>query len=230
MEVLVSDKNEFKTYINYIRRYVFDEEENIYYYKRYSEKYIRVEELYENAKSFGVIVDVTDEIIKRKQIEEERDRDLLTGLYNRRGLESQLEKLFMYPERLGYGAIIMIDADGLKGINDKYGHEEGDTYIRKIGNIIKGFGINEALASRQGGDEFVLVLYEYSNEEELINTIDTLEYIQNNSTAHLGNGQDVSLKFSFGYTIFNNRSDYLEMMKEADEKMYNDKRKRKEKK
>ena len=230
MEVLVSNRNEFKTYINYIRRYVFDEEENIYYYKRYSEKYIRVEELYENAKSFGVIVDVTDEIVKRRQIEEERDRDLLTGLYNRRGLESHLEKLFAHPESLGYGAIIMIDADGLKGINDKYGHDEGDSYIRKIGNIIKGFGMNEALASRQGGDEFVLVLYEYTNEEELINTIETLKYIQNNSTAHLSNGEDIPLQFSFGYTIFRNRSDYQEMMKEADEKMYINKRKRKEKK
>lgn len=230
MEVLLSDKKEFKTYINYVRRYVFDEEENIYYYKRYSEKYIRVEELYENAKTFGILIDVTDEILKRKQIEKERDIDLLTGLYNRRGLESQLEKLFMYPDRLGYGAIIMIDADGLKGINDKYGHEEGDSYIKKIGNIIKGFGMNEALTSRQGGDEFVLMLYGYSNEEELSNTIDTLRYIQNNSTVHLSNGEDVPLQFSFGYTMFINRSDYVEMMKEADEKMYTNKRNRKNQK
>ena len=230
MEILVTDKNEFKTYVNYLRRYLFDEEENVYYYKRYNEKYIRLEELYENAKTFGIIIDVTDEILKRKQIEQERDVDLLTGLYNRRGLESQLEKLFMNPENLGYGAIIMIDADGLKGINDKYGHEEGDSYIRKIGNIIKGFGMNESIASRQGGDEFVLVLYDYSSEEEVLNTIETLRYIQNNSTANLGNGQDIPLQFSFGYTTFMNRSDYMEMMKEADEKMYSNKRKRKEKK
>ncbi|MBR4084698.1 MAG: GGDEF domain-containing protein [Lachnospiraceae bacterium] len=230
MEVLLSDKNEFKTYVNYVRRYVFDEEENVYYYRRYSEKYIRVEELYENAKTFGILIDVTDEILKRKQIEKERDIDLLTGLYNRRGLENQLEKLFKYPDRMGYGAIIMIDADGLKGINDKYGHEEGDSYIKKIGNIIKGFGVNEALASRQGGDEFVLVLYGYNNEEELSNTIGTLKYIQNNSTVHLSNSEDVPLQFSFGYTMFFDRSDYVEMMKEADEKMYADKRMRKNQK
>ena len=61
MEVLVTNKNEFKTYINYLRRYAVPEEENIYYYKRHSEKYLRVEELYENAKYFGIIVDVTEE-------------------------------------------------------------------------------------------------------------------------------------------------------------------------
>lgn len=227
MEVLVTNKNEFKTYINYIRRYVVPEEENIYYYKRYSEKYLRVEELYENAKYFGVIVDVTDEILKRKQIEEERDIDTLTGLYNRRGLESQLEKLFARPEHLGYGAIVMIDADGLKGINDKYGHDEGDVYIRKIGDLIKGFGMQKSLASRQGGDEFVLVLYDYSSEEELQNTVDSIRYIRDNSKAHLSNGRDIPLQFSFGYTIFQNRADYLEMMKEADEKMYEEKRNRK---
>jgi diguanylate cyclase (GGDEF)-like protein len=227
MEVLVTNKNEFKTYINYLRRYAVPDEENIYYYKRYSEKYLRVEELYENAKYFGVIVDVTDEILKRKQIEEERDVDTLTGLYNRRGLENQLEKLFARPEHLGYGAIVMIDADGLKGINDKYGHDEGDVYIRKIGDLIKGFGMQKSVASRQGGDEFVLVLYDYSSEEELQNTVESIRYIRDNSKAHLSNGRDIPLQFSFGYTIFQNRSDYIEMMKEADERMYEEKRNRK---
>lgn len=227
MEVFITDKNEFRAYIQYVRRHIVPEEDNIYYYKRNNEKYLRVEELYENAKYFGVIIDVTDEILKRKQIEEERDIDTLTGLYNRRGLESQLERLFMCPEKLGYGAVIMIDADGLKGINDKYGHDEGDVYIRKIADIIRGFGIQKSLASRQGGDEFVLVLYDYTSEEELRNTIESLKYIRDNSKAHLSNGRDVTLQFSFGYTIFQNRSDYLEMMKEADEKMYAEKRNRK---
>lgn len=230
MEVLVTNKNEFKTYINYLRRYAVPEEENIYYYRRHSEKYLRVEELYENAKYFGIIVDVTDEILKRKQIEEERDIDTLTGLYNRRGLENQLEKLFARPEHLGYGAVIMIDADGLKGINDKYGHDEGDVYICKIGDLIKGFGVQKSLASRQGGDEFVLVLYDYSSEEEVQNTVESIKYIRDNSKAHLSNGRDIPLQFSFGYTIFQNRSDYIEMMKESDEKMYEEKRDRKSKK
>lgn len=230
MEVLVADKNEFKKYINLVQRNIYDAENNIYNYKRYHEKYIRIEELYEHGKMFGIMIDMTEEIQRRKQIEAERDVDLLTGLYNRRGLENRLKELFRTPEQIRHGAIIMIDADGLKDINDLYGHDNGDVYLRKIGNIINGFGVNEAIASRQGGDEYVLVLYNYSGEAELMNTISTLEYIQNNSTVHLTTGQDVQLKFSFGYTIIGDRTDYLAMMHEADEKMYQSKRVRKGKK
>lgn len=230
MEVLVSDRNEFKKYINLVQRNIYDATNNIYNYKRYHEKYIRIEELYENGKMFGVMIDMTEEIQRRKQIEAERDVDLLTGLYNRRGLENRLKELFRAPEKIGHGAIIMIDADGLKEINDQYGHDNGDVYLRKIANIIKGFGVSESIASRQGGDEYVLVLYDYASETELMNTINTLEHIQNNSTVHLNEGQDVALKFSFGYTIIGERTDYLAMMHEADEKMYASKRIRKEKK
>ena len=230
MEVLVSDKNEFKKYTNHVRRYIYDEEKNIYKYIRYHEKYIRIEELYEHSKMFGVMIDMTEEIQRRMQIEAERDVDLLTGLYNRRGLENRLKELFYNPQKIGHGAIVMIDADGLKEINDKYGHDNGDVYLRKIGNVINGFGVNEAIASRQGGDEYVLVLYQYANEEELMDTITTLEKIQNNSTVCLNEGQEVPLKFSFGYTIIGNRTDYLAMMHEADEKMYASKRLRKAKK
>lgn len=229
MEVLLSDKQEFKKYISLARRRIIEEEEDVYYYKRFSEKYIRIEELYENGKMFGIIIDVTDEMLKRKQIEAERDIDLLTGLYNRRGLENHLERLFRNPASLRHGAIVMIDADGLKHINDKYGHKDGDIYLRKVANIIKGFGINESFAFRQGGDEFVLVLYDYVSDSEVVKVIETLEYIQNNSVAHLSNGDDVPLKFSYGFTLFDGRADYVEMMKEADEKMYANKRIRKAK-
>jgi diguanylate cyclase (GGDEF)-like protein len=230
MEVLVGDKKEFKTYINHVQRYSYGGEENIYIYKRYSEKFVRIEELYEHGKMFGIMIDVSDEIRKRMQIEAERDVDLLTGLYNRRGLENQLKRLFSEPGRIGHGAIIMLDADGLKEINDQYGHDNGDIYLRKIANIIKGFGVNESISSRQGGDEYVLVLYNYANEEELLKTIGVLEHIQNSSTVFLKEGLEVPLKFSFGYSLIGNRTDYLQMMHEADEKMYTSKRIRKGKK
>lgn len=230
MEVLVGDKKEFKTYINHVQRYSYGGEENIYIYKRYSEKFVRIEELYEHGKMFGIMIDVSDEIRKRMQIEAERDVDLLTGLYNRRGLENQLKRLFSEPDRIGHGAIIMLDADGLKEINDQYGHDNGDIYLRKIANIIKGFGVNESISSRQGGDEYVLVLYNYANEEELLNTIGILEHIQSSSTVFLKGGLEVPLKFSFGYSLIGNRTDYLQMMHEADEKMYTSKRIRKGKK
>lgn len=84
--------------------------------------------------------------------------DALTGLYNRRGLDARLERLFAEPEKLGHYAVVMIDADGLKGINDTYGHDKGDEYLRKIADTINAFDPGNSLAARQGGDEFVLFL------------------------------------------------------------------------
>ena len=82
-----------------------------------------------------------------------------------------MDKLFAEHDKLGYSAIVMIDADGLKGINDNYGHEKGDIYLKKIANIINNYGIAGSVASRQGGDEYVLFLYGYDSEEELLRAI-----------------------------------------------------------
>lgn len=161
------------------------------------------------------------------KVKQERDLDTLTGLYNRRGLDNQLEQLFLKPEKLGYCAMVMIDSDGLKEINDRYGHEKGDIYLQKIAGVLNHFGLKSSIAARQGGDEFVLFLYEYDDLEELQNTIHTLKYIQNHSSASLDDKLSVPLSFSFGYEIQEKPLNYKEMIKCADEKMYENKRERK---
>lgn len=190
--------------------------------------YVRLEEITENNQVFGVVLDVTEEINKLKKAEVERDIDTLTGLYNRRGMENKLAELFRTPEELGCSAFIMIDADGLKGINDKYGHEKGDIYLKKIGGVINNFGIKSSLAARQGGDEFVLFLYEYDDENELLNTIKTLQYIQDHSTAKLGEDISVPLSFSLGFSMVDSHTDYQQLLKDADARMYENKRQRKQ--
>lgn len=221
-----SDKDRFVEFIDRIRDNPIQEEEGVY---QHGDKYIRIEELKNDNEVFGVVIDITADILKRRQIEEERDVDLLTGLYNRRGLDVRLERLFLKPDKLGYYAIVMIDADGLKGINDTYGHEKGDIYLKRIGSIINNFGVRGSVSSRQGGDEFVLFLYEYDSREELEKTIQTLEYIQNNSTVHLDEDVSIPIRFSFGYNIAKGDENWQEMLKDADEKMYQNKLKRKEK-
>ena len=138
-----------------------------------------------------------------------------------------MSRLFLEPDKLEYYALVMIDADGLKGINDTYGHEKGDIYLKRIGGIISNFGVQSSIASRQGGDEFVLFLYEYGSKDELEKTIQTLEYIQNQSTVHLDDNINVPVRFSLGYSIAKGNADWQELLKEADEKMYSNKLERK---
>ena len=226
METLSSDKGKFSAFIEGIKTNPLKNEPGIY---QMGEKYIRIEETENEGIVFGIVVDVTDEIKKLKDIEHERDVDTLTGLYNRRGLTEKLDELFSNREMLGQNAVIMIDADGLKQINDTYGHEKGDIYLKKIADIINNFGIKSSIASRQGGDEFVLFLYGYDSEEELIRAIETLQYIQSTSKATLEKGITVPLRFSLGYAIAEENSEYQDLFKTADEEMYKNKTERKKK-
>lgn len=224
MESLASDKSEFIVFLDDIRKSPVIDEEGIY---KYDDLYIRIEEIASDDEIFGVVVDCTIEMNKIKEIEKERDIDVLTGLYNRRGLDKQLDKLFAEHDKLGYSAIVMIDADGLKGINDNYGHEKGDIYLKKIANIINNYGIAGSVASRQGGDEYVLFLYGYDSEEELLRAIESLQYIQNHNIMHIDKNLDIAVRFSMGYSIVNDCTDYHKLLKEADEKMYQNKLERK---
>lgn len=84
--------------------------------------------------------------------------DGLTGLYNRRYLMEQIERELSRSHRSGSPVtLIMIDLDGLKTINDRYGHHQGDSVLSEIGRIIKANTRSSDVAARWGGDEFVLL-------------------------------------------------------------------------
>jgi diguanylate cyclase (GGDEF)-like protein len=86
-------------------------------------------------------------------------RDHLTGLFNRRYLEETLERelLRALRQQISLG-VIMLDVDDFKQINDTYGHFAGDTVLRKLGKLLRKHIRGEDVASRYGGDEFILVL------------------------------------------------------------------------
>lgn len=220
METVSSDIYRFVKLIRETKSKPVPDEPNVY---MVGDKYIKLEEIINKDNVFGVVMDVTPEITKRKELETERDIDLLTGLLNRRGFDIQLDKVLADPETIDHYAVIMIDADGLKMVNDTYGHDSGDIYLKEIASVIKNFGAKENIASRMGGDEFVLFLYGYSSKEELEKTIEMLEFIRDNISVRICEDVSVPLRFSYGYSLAKGSADYEEMLKEADDKMYRNK-------
>ena len=107
--------------------------------------------------------------------------------------------------------------------NDTYGHEKGDIYLKKIGEAIGNVGKPNNIASRQGGDEFVLFLYGYENKKKLMRTIESLEKIQTNTFVTLDTDVTIPIRFSFGYSFVKAEQDYEVLMKEADAQMYQNK-------
>ena len=222
------DHRRFCTHIHALRTHPIPGDGAVFCLPGDPDRYIRLEEIVDDIRTLGILMDVTEEISTRKTIETERDVDLLTGLYNRRGFGSHLPTLFEHPESLLHGALIIIDADGLKGINDRYGHSYGDIYLKAIADVLRSFDPEHTLAGRQGGDEFVLFLYGYSSEETLSLDLIRLNQIADTGTVTLRDGLTVPLRFSIGSILTHGRTDYSIMLEQADVVMYQVKRSRKQ--
>lgn len=228
MKEIASDFDLFHTFMDAIRQNPIADEPGIFLLSEEPERYVKLEEVTEQDEVWGIVIDMTSTILRRRKIEQERDLDPLTGLYNRRGLDSKLNALFREPEKLGYSAFVMLDADGLKEVNDTYGHQKGDIYLKKVAEIIKNFGERSSIASRQGGDEFVLFLYHYATEDELLRALESLEQIQYQQSACIDDVLCIPVRFSFGYCLTRANTEYSTLIKEADKNMYANKRQRKE--
>lgn len=86
-------------------------------------------------------------------------RDVLTGLPNRQWIHEQLTTLDAQADRHGrYAAVLFVDLDGFKRINDGLGHEVGDRILRKVARRLQGLVREEDFVARQGGDEFVVLM------------------------------------------------------------------------
>ena len=185
-----------------------------------------------NSQEFAELTDHINDMVlslveNRKRVEKERDIDLLTGLYNRRGMELEIEKLMKVHEAIGHCAIVVADADCLKTINDTYGHENGDAYLCRLAETLDNAGLRKSLTARHGGDEFVLFLYGYETKDLLERDIAALRAKQSGKKTSLLNDVVVDLEFSLGVAEAEERFDYKELFKKADDDMYIDKRKRK---
>jgi diguanylate cyclase (GGDEF)-like protein len=87
------------------------------------------------------------------------DHDSLTGLLNRRRFRSELDQYVSFTARYGgRGAVMVIDIDGLKGVNDRLGHQVGDTMIRRVSEILRERVRATDIVARLSGDEFAVLM------------------------------------------------------------------------
>ncbi len=130
--------------------------------------YVKLTYSQEDARIIGLVEDVTRARLERDLIEHERDYDLLTGLLNRRAFYKQMRQLFESgPDVLKVAALVMLDLDNLKNLNDTYGHDCGDKYIKSAADCFAEFSPGDTVLSRISGDEFYLFYFGYSSKEEI---------------------------------------------------------------
>ncbi|WP_040327322.1 tetratricopeptide repeat-containing diguanylate cyclase [Clostridium ihumii] len=101
-----------------------------------------------------------------RRLEEEKDKDFLTMLYNRRYLDEYENKVYNYIDDYEF-SIIMLDIDYFKLYNDNYGHVKGDKVIKEVSNAIREVFRKDDICVRYGGEEFCIILKETPKEVAL---------------------------------------------------------------
>ena len=159
-----------------------------------------------------------------KQMDEMYRHDPLTGLLNRMGFLNEFKRIC---QKGTYGnseiTIIMSDLDGLKYINDHFGHAEGDNAIEKVAKALFSAVPENSLSTRFGGDEVFSVIFGECNPKEIITNIDT--FLKNYNEM---SGRPYKVETSCGYitTTLNEDFDITQAVKDADVKMYDAKAKK----
>jgi diguanylate cyclase (GGDEF)-like protein len=152
--------------------------------------------------------------------------DELTGLYNRRGFFTLSEHLLKTAKRQQKGLFMLYgDLDGLKGINDTFGHQKGDWALIDIANILKETFRGSDIIARLGGDEFAVIPIETAEDNSRV-VLNRLEAAIENDNAK--NKRAYELSFSIGTAYFDPWSPCTvdELLSQADKSMYEQKRSR----
>jgi diguanylate cyclase (GGDEF)-like protein/PAS domain S-box-containing protein len=164
--------------------------------------------------------DVTERKRFEAQLQYLADHDPITGLYNRRRFEQELARHLAYDARYGTGgAVLVLDIDNFKDINDTLGHKAGDEVITRVARTIRERIRETDTFARLGGDEFVILLPEAGIEQaqSVARTIVDTVRMHPISVA----GQQIQVTTSIGVTTFGNREvDGDALLVEADLAMY----------
>ena len=184
-------------------------------------RYIMLRSTIEGHAKIGLAEDVTAAALERMRIEHERDYDVLTGLYNRQAFNRVCAALFAQPERMGVAALMMMDLDNLKHINDTYGHDWGDQYIRRTGQCLRENTPVETVCARLSGDEFLVLFYGYHSRDAVREKIGQLSRAMQQSVALLPSGNALHISLSGGIAWYpDDGQDWETLKKYADFAMY----------
>jgi diguanylate cyclase (GGDEF)-like protein/PAS domain S-box-containing protein len=172
---------------------------------------------YKNIKLKSLIfIDITERRQQEKEIEYLSYKDKLTDLYNRRFFEEEMERLDT--KRQLPLSIIMADVNGLKIINDSYGHEKGDQLLKKAAQILENTLREEDILARQGGDEFAVLLPK-TNKKQAEKILKRIK-----EETRKSKNKKIPISIALGTATKNEaEQDIKEVFKKADNNMYQNK-------
>jgi diguanylate cyclase (GGDEF)-like protein len=162
---------------------------------------------------------LTEALKRVEALQASADTDFLLDILNRRGFERELSRSIAYIKRYrANGALIVLDVDRLKPINDAYGHAAGDQLLKAIVAVLSREVRSSDVIGRLGGDEFALLLWNLSETDArakaalLEQAVDRLAFVFRGSTITTG--------ASAGVAILGPHAEAGKALEEADSAMY----------
>jgi diguanylate cyclase (GGDEF)-like protein/PAS domain S-box-containing protein len=148
------------------------------------------------------LVDITERRMLERELRHMADHDPLTALLNRRGLEAELERHVTHVNRYGArGALLVLDLDHFKAVNDTLGHEAGDRLIVTVANLLRSRLRSSDAVARLGGDEFAILLPDANAEVALHVAEEIVADVQRNAAVDHGQTRR-QVTASVGVTMF----------------------------
>lgn len=167
----------------------------------------------------GLRTKLTRALRRVAELEAAADTDFLLDIPNRRGFERELQRAIAYMKRYrASGALIVLDVDRLKPINDSFGHGAGDEVLKAIAATLTRQIRASDVVGRLGGDEFALLLWNLSETDAKAKAAIFEQAIDDLSFSF--RGQHVAAGASAGVALLGAQSDAVRALEEADAAMY----------
>jgi diguanylate cyclase (GGDEF)-like protein len=160
----------------------------------------------------------------RARLEHQAETDALTGLYNHRAFHDRLRHALLQASAAhDTVAVVMLDLDDFKKVNDTHGHPAGDAVLRTIGEVLGSGARQIDLAARYGGEEFVVLVPE-SDVKGATQLAKRLRLAISKARAELPDGRLLKVTASFGVAVKGDLTSAEQLIAAADEALYEAKR------
>jgi diguanylate cyclase (GGDEF)-like protein/PAS domain S-box-containing protein len=169
----------------------------------------------------GMVQNITDQVKLRERLENQAARDELTGAFNRRVCKEVVEQQIVASRISGSKfAVMFVDLDYFKRVNDEHGHHSGDKVLRSFVESVTQHLRDEDVLFRWGGEEF-LVLLPGLDEEIVLKVAEKLRHYIESTPVILSEGQSISLTASVGVAVYpTHGSERGHLINKADIAMY----------
>ncbi len=220
---LCRDADLFDRYIHTLTKAPLAGETDIFAVK--DAKFVRIHMSESAERCLGVITDVTGDIVEKQRMQYENTHDALTGLYKYAHFKQLAEQKLRHMPPSMADAIVMLDLDYFKEINDTFGHNIGDRYLQTFASIMQSMPTEHFLTARRSGDEFCMMIYDCSDVTEIKKYLDDFYEALGRRPVALSDTESKVIRASSGFVHTTDRGAGVDgLLSQADEALYQVKR------